>query len=79
MTDYLRYYLCSLVVLAGIAGFVLGGYWMWAGLGTFFVLAGLDFISRPDYGVRRFRYPRLAGVPLYLHCALMVALYGAFA
>lgn len=79
MTDYLRYYLCSLVVLAGVTGFVLGGWWMWAGVGTFFVLAGLDAVSRPDYSVRRFRHPRLADLPLYLHCVLMVALYGAFA
>jgi toluene methyl-monooxygenase len=79
MTDYLRYYLCSLMVLAGIVGFLLGGWWMWAGLGTFFVLAGLDMLSRPDFSVRRFRYPRLADVPLYLHGALMVALYAAFA
>jgi alkane 1-monooxygenase len=79
VTDYLRYYLCSLVVLAGVMGFVLGGWWMWAGVGTFFVLAGLDAVSRPDYSVRRFRHPRLADLPLYLHCLLMVALYGAFA
>lgn len=79
MIDYLRYYINSLVVLAGIAGFLLGGYWMWAGLGTFFVLAGLDFMSKPDHSVRNFRYPRLADVPLYLHCVLMIALYAAFA
>jgi toluene methyl-monooxygenase len=79
VADYVRYYLGSLVVLAGIAGFLAGGYWVWAGAGTFFVLAALDAVSKPDHAVRRIRHPRLADVPLYLHCALMVALYGAFA
>lgn len=79
MVDYLRYYLCSLVVLAGIAGFAAGGYWMWAGASTFFILAALDFVSPADHNVRNFRYPRLADAPLYLHCLLMVVLYAAFA
>ncbi len=79
MMDYLRYYLCSLMVLVGIAGFVAGGWWMLAGLGTFFVLAAVAQVSPRDHRPRRFRYPLLADVPLYLHGALMVALYGAFA
>ena len=79
MMDYLRYYLCSLMVLVGIAGFVAGGWWMLAGLGTFFVLAAVAQMSPRDHQPRRFRYPLLADVPLYLHGALMVALYGAFA
>ena len=42
MFDYLRYYIVSLMVIIGIAGFVVGGYWMFAGIGTYvalFVLA----------------------------------------
>lgn len=79
MKDYLRYYLCSLTVLAGIAGFIAGGWWMGAGLGTFFVLALAAQVSPVDHAVRQFRHPLLADLPLYLHGALMIALYGAFA
>lgn len=79
MVDYLRYYLCSAVVLTGIAGFVLGGYWMWSGVATFFILWGLAELTGRDHARRHFRFPRLADAPLYLHCLLMVGLYGAFA
>ena len=79
MKDYLRYYLCSLTVLAGIGGFVAGGWWMGAGLGTFFVLAAAAQVTPVDHAVRQFRHPLLADLPLYLHGALMIALYGAFA
>ena len=50
MKDYLRYYLCSLMVLVGIAGFVAGGWWMLAGLGTFFVLAAVAQRERTGKG-----------------------------
>jgi alkane 1-monooxygenase len=79
MKDYLRYYLCSLTVLAGIGGFIAGGWWMGAGLGTFVVLAVLAQFAPVDHGVRRFRHPWLADIPLYLHGVLMIALYAAFA
>lgn len=79
MLDYLRYYLCSLTVLAGVVGFMLGGWWMWAGLGTFFVLAALAQVTPRDLRRREFRHPLLADLPLYLHGVLMLALYGAFA
>lgn len=46
--DYLRYYVVSLMLLAGIAGFALGGYWLWAGLGIYVVLFVLALLSGPD-------------------------------
>lgn len=77
--DYLRYYLCSLVVAAGVAGFLLGGQWLWLGAVTFPVLLVLDLLCGQDYAERRIAHPVLADLPLYLHIVLMIALYGAFA
>jgi alkane 1-monooxygenase len=68
------------MVAAGVAGFVMGGGWVWLGAATFPALTALDLVfSRPDHAVRRVRYPRLAEVPLYLHAVLMVALLAAAA
>ena len=73
--DYLRYYLGSLMMIGGVAGFVLGGGWVWLGLATFPMVTALDLaFSGRDHAVRRIRYPRLVEVPLYLHGVLVVAL-----
>lgn len=77
--DYLRYYVVSLMMLAGIAGFALGGYWLWAGLGTYVVLFVLALLSGPDIKPRTIHHPRLADIPLYLHLPLIIALYATFA
>ena len=79
MMDYLRYYLCSLTVGIAIIGFMLGGQWMWLGLGTFPVLMALDLLLGKDFAPRKINHPLIADIPLYLHVALMVALYATFA
>jgi alkane 1-monooxygenase len=73
--DYARYYLGSLFMIAGIAGFLLGGPWVWLGASTFGVALVLDLMMpRPDHRTRTVRHPRLAEVPLYLHALLRPAL-----
>jgi len=47
MFDYLRYYIVSLMVMIGIAGFVVGGYWVFAGIGTYVALFVLALFFRP--------------------------------
>ncbi len=79
MMDYLRYYLCSVAVATGLAGFLLGGQWMWLGLGTFPALLVLDLVLGKDFKPRKINRPLLADIPLYLHILLMVGLYAAFA
>lgn len=73
--DYARYYLGSLFMVAGVAGFALGGGWVWLGASTFAVAVALDLLSlEPDYSARVIRYPALAEIPVYLHPALLTAL-----
>ena len=76
--DYLRYYLATVVVGAGILGFALGGYWVWLGIGTFIPLLIVDVLSKPDLKTRQISIPWLVDVPLYLHLFLMIALYVMF-
>ncbi|MFT3771847.1 MAG: alkane 1-monooxygenase [Minicystis sp.] len=73
--DYARYYLGTLFMIAGIAGFALGGPWVWLGAATFPAAVLLDLLTgRPDPTPRAIRHPRLAEIPLYLHALLMPAL-----
>lgn len=76
--DYLRYYIVPLTTSAGVAGFLLGGSWVWLGVATFPVLLLLDMLLPEDTALRRIRSSALADVPLYLHVLLMFALYAAF-
>jgi len=75
--DYLRYYLNSLIVICGIAGFMLGGPWVWLGVGTFIPLFAADLFLGNDYAERQIDKPWLADAVLYTHVALMVGLYAA--
>lgn len=78
--DYVRYYLGTAWVTAGVVGFVLGGPWVWLGASTFVLSVVLDLaMSRPDHATRRIRHPAIAEIPLYLHAPLMVALVAAAA
>jgi alkane 1-monooxygenase len=79
MFDYIRYYIVTLMVLIGIAGFVLGGYGMYAGIATYVVLFVLAIFSGKDFKQRKKINPLIADIPLYLHIVLMFALFGAFA
>lgn len=75
--EYLRYYLGASVVLIGIVGFVLGGHWVWLAIGTYAPLALADGLLGADVRARRIASAQWADAPLYLHCALMVLLWGA--
>ena len=70
--DYLRYYLSNLFMLAGAAGFLLGGRAVWLGFATFPAVVLLDLLApRDELAVRAVRHPLLADVPLYLHAVLV--------
>jgi xylene monooxygenase subunit XylM len=78
--DYVRYYLSNLFMLAGIAGFVIGGTAVWLGFATFPAVVVLDLLALDDdLSVRAVRHPRLADVPLYVHALLVPALVAAAA
>ena len=78
MMDYLRYYIVSLMMLIGIVGCLLGGYWLWAGISTYGVLFILALLSKPDHQPRVINHPLIADIPLYLHLILLMALFAAF-
>lgn len=77
--DYLRYYLNTLLVVVAILGFYLGGQWVWLGASTYLVLLVLDLLLPNDYKNRQIRHPFFVDLPLYLHVALMLIMYGTFA
>lgn len=76
--DALRYFLPTLTTLVGVIGFMIGGHWVWLGVGTFPVLMALDILLPRDLAPRRISIPWVADAHLYLQLPLMLALYGAF-
>ena len=78
IVDYARYYLGPLCVAVGVAGFVGGGSWVWAGFATYFPLAIFDIVLPRDENERCMNNEWLAVLPLYLHSGLMLGLYAAF-
>lgn len=73
-------YVSNLFMLAGIAGFVIGGTAVWLGFATFPAVVVLDLLALDDdLSVRAVRHPRLADVPLYVHALLVPALVAAAA
>ncbi|HQQ36014.1 MAG TPA: xylene monooxygenase, partial [Rugosibacter sp.] len=77
--DYLRYYLNTLLVVVAIVGFYLGEQWVWLGASTYLFLLVLDLMLPNDYKNRQIRHPFFVDLPLYLHVALMLIMYGTFA
>src|SRR5690349_15422302 len=78
--DYLRYYLSNLFMLAGIAGFSLGGGAVWLGFARLPAVVLLDLLAlEDDLAVRAMRHSRLADIPLYLHALLVPVLVAAAA
>lgn len=76
--DYLRYFIAPISTFCGTLGFLLGGDWVWLGVGTFPVLLFLDVILPEDVAPRQMANRTLADLPLYLHVVLMFAMYAAF-
>ena len=73
--DYARYYLGSLFMIAGIAGFLIGGNAVWLGASTFVLAVLMDLCALgPDYSPRNIKHPSLVVVPLYLHALLLPTL-----
>lgn len=77
--DYLRYYLNTLLVVVAIVGFYLGEQWVWLGASTYLFLLVLDLMLPNDYKNRQISHPFFVDLPLYLHVALMLIMYGTFA
>lgn len=77
--DAFRYYLVPAMTLTGIAGFVLGGPFVWLGIGTFAVMMVFDIILPSDHKVRSRGIAPLADIAIYLQLPLIMALYLAFA
>ena len=77
--DALRYYLVPVMTMTGIAGFVLGGPFVWLGFGTFPVLMMLDIALPNDSKMRALGISSVADLAIYLQLPLMIALYLVFA
>lgn len=77
--DNLRYYFANLLTATGIAGFLLGGGYVWLGAATILVVLFGDLLLGPDERPRRAEPSALTDIPLYLHVLLTVGLYLAMA
>lgn len=77
--DALRYFLVPAMTLTGVAGFILGGPFVWLGIATFAVLMLLDIVLPSDHKTRSRGIALVADIAIYLQFPLMVALYLAFA
>lgn len=76
--DSLRYFLSPVVTSIGVAGFVLGGHFVWLGISTFPVLMILDLVLPPDTDARNIPHAWIADMHLFLQLPLMIGLYAAF-
>jgi xylene monooxygenase subunit XylM len=80
MFDHVRYFFNTLLVFAGIAGYILGGQWVWIGsVGVFIFMLMGEFILGEDERVRKIKYPWIADLAMYLHLPLMIGLYASYA
>lgn len=77
--DALRYYIIPLMMMTGIAGFILGGAYVWLGIATFPVLMLLDIVLPADVKPRAGGIGPIADLAMYLQLPLIAALYIAFA
>lgn len=77
--DYLKYYLSPLTQVLAIAGFLLGGDYVWIAIAWLPLFAIIESMLKPDFSVRRMRNRTLAYVPVWLSTLLGPALYVALA
>lgn len=76
MSDYLKFWLIpNGIVAAGIAGFVLGGDWVWLGIATFPLLAFVDSLLPRNMKPRRMSNAFLSTVPVWLAAIGSLAIY----
>lgn len=76
--DSLRYLIIPLTTATGVSGFLLGGGYVWLGIGTYPVLMFFDIVLPRDAAQRK-AHPFFADLNLYAQAPLMIALYAAFA
>jgi len=80
MYAYAKYYLTPLLAPAVLAGILLGGHWMWLGIGVIFlVLIGGDAIFGKDTSQPKYAHPRLVEIPLHLALPFLAVLLAALA
>lgn len=79
MVDFLKYWLAVVLLATGYAGFLLGGNWVWLGVGSLPILALLDTLIGPDYSMTKKLNLRLANIPIWICAAGPLWLYFVFA
>ena len=80
MYAYAKYYLTPLLAPAVLAGILLGGHWMWLGIGVIFlVLIGGDAIFGKDTSQPKYAHPRHVEIPLHLALPFLAVLLAALA
>lgn len=76
MSDYLKFWLIpNGIVAAGIAGFVLGGDWVWLGIATFPILAAIDSFLPRNMKPRRMSNAFLSTAPVWMSAIGSLAIY----
>jgi alkane 1-monooxygenase len=76
--DRIRYLIIPLTTALGVAGFLLGGTFVWLGAATFPVLLLADVILPKDFKLRAPGTAAFADFAIQLQLPLMIGLYVAF-
>ncbi len=76
--DSLRYFIIPATTAVGVLGFLLGGQYVWLGIGTFAVLLVFDVLLPRDIKPRQ-AIAVVVDSALYLQLPLLIGLYAAFA
>src|ERR1700686_5156442 len=77
--DYVKYYAVAAISVAGLAGFLMGGNWVWLGFATFPLVTLLDTALPRDLSMRRITSPFWANVPVWLGALAPIVIFVAFA
>jgi p-cymene monooxygenase len=77
--DYVKYYAGVGISAVGLAGFILGGDWLWLGFATFPLVTLLDVALPRDLSMRKITSPFWANVPVYLAALAPIVIFTAFA
>lgn len=75
MLKYIRYLSSNIFILVTLAGFLLGGHWLWMGIGfSFTVLVFGDFVFGDDTSEPKYAYPQILNLILYSYLPVMIGL-----